>query len=671
MDLTTLLGLLLGLSILARHLAAFVSRFRCSFYVSIQIAVCKFLLRLITSTRSPHRYQPLHKAESEIRLFKVQSTATPLGSLFQSIASPLGAVMDFRLIKADLITTPIATAPPFAAVSYRWTVGDTVPILLNNRKFMVSRSIFQLLVSHANQSKIQDEPDTQFLWIDSICINQDDNQERSWQVTMMQDIYRSATHVVGWFGVDTPPITQPDPSNVDRVFEAILRNDFFFRTWIVQEVSLAKRLFMYALHDHWLWDTRDRGRSSQELKVLLDNWLQDDTGSDFLSPHRVRRAGYGFMNLVTLDQFRTSLTANPDGLPLGYLLLLSMEFQCTDPRDRIYGILGLATATARSTVVVDYSDRCSVVDVTCQAVRFTITQEGFWQPMELSGVGYARSGLEDSKPSWIPDWEAPHTRQTKNQILIHTEQCFGGLPSKDGTLASLVGPGRSLQLEGVIIDKVEHLITAPWNLPETWEPQDEDSLAMFYVFLDQLDMSCELARGDRPCPGKIGDIHGPLLRVLLQKASPLEIAGEANRETQFRELRLILEGLSRDARSRLVEKKGNVQRHDDLTWDILRRHLLTLARLIPMVLGRRLCVTREGSFANVPPFSKVGDVVCKFTGAPNAFVLRSWAPPTPASGDGDDSHGQTYQCVGVCFEEPDAQEDLRRRDLRSEMITLV
>ncbi|KAK6836777.1 heterokaryon incompatibility protein [Apiospora arundinis] len=424
MDLTTLLGLLLGFSILARHLAAFVSRLRCPVYVSIQIAVCKFLLRLITSTRSPHHYQPLHKAESEIRLFKVQSTATPLGSLFQSIASPLGAVMDFRLIKADLITTPIATAPPFAAVSYRWTVGDTVPILLNNRKFMVSRSIFQLLVSRASQSRAQDEPDTQFLWIDSICINQNDNQERSWQVAMMKDIYRSASHVIGWLGMDTPPITQPDRSNVDRNVKATLCNDFFSRTWIVQEVSLAKKLSLYTQHDHWSWD--------KVMEAFLAIWRRCNADPDLLSGDHILRAGRGLLNLVALNKFRTSLAADPDGLPLGALLLLSTEFHCTDPRDRIYGILGLATIVGRSSVVVDYSDRCSVVHVTCQAVRYTITEEGSWLPMELSGVGYTRRGSEvqrpedDSKPSWIPDWEASHIRQTKIQIVKNTRQDFGG-----------------------------------------------------------------------------------------------------------------------------------------------------------------------------------------------------------------------------------------------------
>jgi hypothetical protein len=41
------------------------------------------------------------------------------------------------------------------------------------------------------------------LWVDTICINQSDNDEKSHQVAMMLDIYRNADRVYIWLGEST------------------------------------------------------------------------------------------------------------------------------------------------------------------------------------------------------------------------------------------------------------------------------------------------------------------------------------------------------------------------------------------------------------------------------------------------------------------------------------
>ena len=189
----------------------------------------------LTSFGKKYRYQNLEKKCSEIRLLKVRPAAFARG------------LPGMRPIRAELITSPIATAPPFAAVSYRWTYSETMPVLIGNRILRVSSSICELLGVLDTEDGRASEPD-RYLWIDSICINQEDVVEKSWQVPMMEEIYRSATHVVGWLGTEAPQIS--DWRGIDGVgdFADAVGNDFFFRTWIIQEVSLAKRLIMYTPH---------------------------------------------------------------------------------------------------------------------------------------------------------------------------------------------------------------------------------------------------------------------------------------------------------------------------------------------------------------------------------------------------------------------------------------
>lgn len=127
-------------------------------------------------------------------------------------------------------------------------------------------------------------------------------------------------------------------------------NHYFFCTWIIQEVSLAKRLVMYTKHDFCLWDEGllaiIRQRQSQ-MGLSLD----ERRGVDLL-PGQARRLVCGIKNMKTMEAFRKSYWKSPKGLPLNELLVRSTVFRCTNSRDRIYGLLGLTTKEARSHIWV-------------------------------------------------------------------------------------------------------------------------------------------------------------------------------------------------------------------------------------------------------------------------------------------------------------------------------
>ncbi|KAF8848429.1 heterokaryon incompatibility, partial [Acephala macrosclerotiorum] len=42
----------------------------------------------------------------------------------------------------------------------------------------------------------------QDIWVDALCINQHDNQEKGYQILRMRDLYQKAENTVAWLGVD-------------------------------------------------------------------------------------------------------------------------------------------------------------------------------------------------------------------------------------------------------------------------------------------------------------------------------------------------------------------------------------------------------------------------------------------------------------------------------------
>ncbi|EUC46971.1 hypothetical protein COCMIDRAFT_45858, partial [Bipolaris oryzae ATCC 44560] len=95
--------------------------------------------------------------------------------------------------------------PSYRALSYVWgDKSDTRHILVNGRTFEVTRNLFEALNSIV-------ESESFVIWIDAICINQADDEEKGWQVALMGDIYRQTSEVIAWLG--------PSAHNSDAVLE--------------------------------------------------------------------------------------------------------------------------------------------------------------------------------------------------------------------------------------------------------------------------------------------------------------------------------------------------------------------------------------------------------------------------------------------------------------------
>lgn len=102
-------------------------------------------------------------------------------------------------ISCTVSTISLDENPSYTALSYVWGENtDRKSILANGTTLRVTQNLFLALeqLTHSEQN--------QALWIDAICINQDEPDEKSWQVGLMRDIYQQATTVVIWLGPATP-----------------------------------------------------------------------------------------------------------------------------------------------------------------------------------------------------------------------------------------------------------------------------------------------------------------------------------------------------------------------------------------------------------------------------------------------------------------------------------
>ncbi|KAF1358898.1 HET-domain-containing protein, partial [Lizonia empirigonia] len=98
-------------------------------------------------------------------------------------------------IHCELQKSCIDDALIYDAVSYVWgDPGFTQVITINGQYFRVRMNLWRVLL------RLREEGYAGLLWIDAICINQEDVAERGWQVALMGRIYQNAQNVHAWLG---------------------------------------------------------------------------------------------------------------------------------------------------------------------------------------------------------------------------------------------------------------------------------------------------------------------------------------------------------------------------------------------------------------------------------------------------------------------------------------
>lgn len=273
----------------------------------------------------------------------------------------------------------------YRAVSYVW--GDasiTNDILVEGKPFTIRNNLWNFL------AQARKERFSGTLWIDAICINQADIEERNRQVAIMGLIYSKAIDVWAWVGLGTEihysafrHIAEIDwpvevrrkekvqgPSTIEQHFESMklfLDLKYWSRLWITQEFVLARSVTIQC--------------GPEVLSgILLDYFSRVVMGlgeatSDSLEESLFRSPGVGVLHsrLLHTSPLHRIIGAR------AYLCILMVfahfwaRADCTDPHDYVYALLSLDSAT-HSEIVPDY--RKPLLQLFLEVVLFIDRESG-------------------------------------------------------------------------------------------------------------------------------------------------------------------------------------------------------------------------------------------------------------------------------------------------------
>lgn len=168
-------------------------------------------------------------------------------------------------LRGRLVTVSLSTLrhkDKYEAISYLWgESSDTYDTLHFPNGTLGLRENLTHALRH-----LRLESTARRLWIDALCINQEDFEEKTQQIPLMGTIYEKASRVVIWLGLATEhtelgfemlhhflklrsgrriwPCSELPPNSVARALEDVLSRRYFTRIWTVQEGALARKILM-------------------------------------------------------------------------------------------------------------------------------------------------------------------------------------------------------------------------------------------------------------------------------------------------------------------------------------------------------------------------------------------------------------------------------------------
>jgi hypothetical protein len=403
-------------------------------------------------------YKPLDSSRSEIRLV----TLNP-GNFADDIHCYLSIVS-------------LNDEGAYEALSYVWgDTGSTRQILIDGLPARVTDNLETALryLRYISRPRV--------LWIDAICINQRDIPERNVQVMHMGCVYKLASRVIAWLGADDTysnlawdtfeSLPADDQMHWDPqkniIFEETLLDfshqvamqrlfdrPWWYRVWTVQESILGLDLFFVCGHREMSANTL--GAISQNYSLHSKSccreflWSQDQIWCPEQS------ALFTIMDIIaTLWIWRRASRRE-----LLHLLAKFRSRHCTDPRDKVYGLLGLCGSDERNSVVPDYSMPVAFVyeHATLKIIESSRSLEVFSQvfPRSFKSTKFKSRNL----PSWVPNWTLEATTDQLKLLFIRQER-NADYNASSGTFASVrcLNQG-NISLNGILLGAVAVLSTS-------------------------------------------------------------------------------------------------------------------------------------------------------------------------------------------------------------------
>ncbi|KAL6704305.1 hypothetical protein ACN47E_008369 [Coniothyrium glycines] len=580
-------------------------------------------------------------------------------------------------ILCRLTDEPLVDGLEFTALSYCWGAKcGTIPtsfVQVNGQRASlkvtpsVQSFLFQFIADHPEQRA---RPK---LWIDAVCINQSDLDEKNVQVAMMQHIYQMADNIIIWLGhgdqktdavmdfvselllaekrvkefegqgSTTDPDRRYEPTKLGLPsrtaddyanFALFLNNEWFSRVWVIQEAAMASRNAQITCGTRSIsWDDFAQAFFFfSRLDVILPD------------PARRNRAMFRILGIVDARDTRKRRFKSD----LLGVLVRCRSSSASEAKDKVFALLGLATDVRPGSLSIQVDYKMDVQQVYCN-LAFEILR--YEERLDFLGVprGPETSEVKDL-PSWVIDWsiwdsttllnrrDRPASNEAKSDVLIRNAT---GPTRADPKLSD---DGRNLCLQGYLIDE----ITETGMVYES-----EDSLMDYDIWiLDGPKLAKQntqaLIEWEYISKARKKGSYAPTGQPLLEAYWQTITAGwqlDEHKDRPSSSTFLQWDKYYRPG-SRLRKVIGSsVARSSAYAWFTLGLNIskqITQAPpefgfdgLLTMSSGRRFVRTSKGHMGIAPRKTQIGDSVALFRGGGSPLVIR------PA--------GQNWELIGESY----------------------
>lgn len=435
--------------------------------------------------------------------------------------------------------------PLYEALSYTW--ADLDGDKRNCMPIYIGKHFDVLLVTKNCESALRRlrKRSDRLLWIDSICIDQNNSRERSAQVTHMDKIYSIASRVLIYLGEPSSgpgealtavnTCASPSDTQNDAAFLVELaKRPYFKRLWVIQEVGLATR-------------------ASVIYGVLIMHWT--DLCSAFQSCGAAPQ---------WIKHFSAPVQRRREAPSVFELLLDTKGALCNDPRDRLFGIIGLANTRDKELLLTDYS---------LSAQQLYTGLAAYWiqdRDYRFLNLAYGQKKIIPGLPSWVPDWTNIKTQESAimmPKLLIGSH--YVALPRLFWT-GNSGQRFRSCPIDAFIVNKPDLLMSTP--LVNTFGALVLDAIPLFRISRGEL-MTHGVASGMRITNWRMNhdsnlfsDTHDFEIWIILNYYKPVVLRKHRARDFSFHGFISITVGCLLDSMWEIPywtihsNEKGNLQR---------------------------------------------------------------------------------------------------------------
>ena len=481
------------------------------------------------------------------------------------------------------------------------------------------------------------------LWIDAICIDQNNTSERTKQVRLMKQIYQNAKQVVVWLGEEV----ESDKDAFDalyslnrflldfgkdqrnwgevqglssfgdtlqhlkfdspgfRALDSLFQRPWFMRAWVVQEVVVAPRALVTCGTLTIPWKI-----ISRVVSTFIRRGLLPQLGRDVFSNYE------GLYRADFISRAQASIGCG--GISLLDLLISNRMCLSSDPRDKVFAIVGLANDCKMAGILPDY--RFKTAKIYQNVAVYLAKPSSMSVVLSLAGdTSSSRTPLFEELPSWVPDWSQ---REAKQPLLMpfHAGGCMAEKFVIDETRGIL-------NIHGKIIDSVAEIAKQRhWSGSSLRDHRDihkhnSDELAKYEELLSRLK--------SYPTGETVEDAFWRTL-ILNHK-----IDGSVAPQ-EFKKSYEAFRAAIKDQQYCATRPSGDMQ----VERETYNRQLMAFDFAETMHRWQchtHLFVTENGFLGQVPRTAQIGDIICVFLGGHVPFVLRPL------------ERGGSYRLIGDCY----------------------